>query len=112
MDGDLTSRNMNNGEGSNRDNPRSGNLKVSHKENLRLDSPNSNNLDHRFSNPRNGNPNNSLLNLGASNTREDHSAHSLKENLKDGMQSIESRMTGSLKTLSSIISAEDFHILI
>jgi len=66
MDGDLTFRNMNNGERSNKDN-------------------------HRFSNPRGSNPNNSILNLRASNTREDHNPHILKENLKEGMRDIESR---------------------
>jgi hypothetical protein len=91
MDGDLTSRNMNNGEGSNRDNPRFGNLKVNHKEDPRL-------------NNHSSNPNNSVLNLRASDTREDNNTHSLKGNLKEGMQNIESRMTRSLKTLPSLIS--------
>lgn len=35
MDGDLTSRNMNNGEGSNKDNPRFRHLKIDNEENLR-----------------------------------------------------------------------------
>jgi hypothetical protein len=36
MDGDLTSRNMNNGDNSNRDNPRFGNLRGKSKDNLRF----------------------------------------------------------------------------
>ena len=79
MDEDLTSRNMNNGEESNRDNPRDSN-------------PNNRDSNNpRFSNPRGSNPNNSILNLRASNTKEDHNPHILKENLKEGMQDIESR---------------------
>jgi hypothetical protein len=106
-----------NRDNSNKDNPRFGNLKVNNKENLRLNNHNSNkdnprfsnhrdrsnpnnrdNINHRLSNPRDSNPNNSILNLRASSTREDHSTHSLKENLKEGMKSIESRMARSLKT--------------
>jgi hypothetical protein len=62
---------------------------------------------YRFSNLRDNpsNPNNSILNLGASNIRGDHNTNSLKENLKEGMQNIESRRTRSLKKLLSIISA-------
>ena len=104
MDGDLTSRNMNNGEGSNRDNPRFGNLKVNNKEDPRLNNHNSHNINLRFSNPRDSNPNNSVLNLRASDNRESHNTHSLKGNLKEGLQNIESRMTISLKTLPPIIS--------
>jgi len=102
MDGDLTSRNMNNGKRSNKENPRFRNLKVNNKDNL---SNHSNKGNQRFSNLRDSsNPNNSTLNLGASNTRENHNTHSLKENLKEGMQDIKSRMTKSLEKLPSIIS--------
>ncbi len=86
MGGDLTSRNMNNGKGSNKEDPR-------------LNNHNSNNINRRFSNPRdNSHPSNSVLNLRASNTREARTPHILKENLKEGMQGIENRMTRSLKT--------------
>jgi hypothetical protein len=64
MDGDLTSRNMNNGKGSNKDNPRFRNLKVNHKDNL------------RFSNPDNSNHKNDLR-------FNNHDTLSLKENLKE-----------------------------
>jgi len=95
MDGDLKSRNMNNGEESNKDNPRFRNLKVSNnvnhrfnslrdnlsnrnnKGNLRFNNHNSNNVNHRF---------NSL--------RDNPSNHNgLKENLKEGRKNIESSIT-------------------
>ena len=72
MDGDLTSRNMNSGKGSNKDNPRVGNLKVNNEESLRLNNHRSNSINHRVG-----------------------STHGLKENLKervgniDGVESIE-----------------------
>jgi hypothetical protein len=87
MDGDLTSRDMNNGERSNKDNPR-------------LNNHNGHNINLRFSNP-----NNSALSLRASDPGESHNIHSLKENLlkenllkenpKEGMQDIESRIPRS-----------------
>jgi len=111
---------ISNRDKSNKDNPGFRNLKVNNKDNLRLNNDSSNNLNHRFrdlrdnlsnhnnkanqrfSNPRDSsNPNNSILPLGASNARGNHNTHSLKENLKEGMQNIESRMTRSLKTLPS-----------
>jgi len=85
MHGDLKSRNMNNGKKSNKDNPKFRNLKVNNKDNL-------------------SNPNNSILNLRASNIRGNHNTNILKENLKEGVKSTESRMTKSLETLPSIIS--------
>jgi hypothetical protein len=91
MDGDLTSRNMNNGKGSNKEDPR-------------LNNHNTNNINRRFSNPRGSNPNNSVLNLRASDTRKNHNPHSLQENLKEGMEDIESRIAKSLETFPSIIS--------
>ena len=91
MDGDLTSRNMNNGEGSNKDNPRFRNLKVNNRDNLRCSSQN-NSLRRKFSGNRDS------LRI------RNHNTHSLKKNLKEGMQSIESRMTRSFKMLPSIIS--------
>ena len=112
----LRFSNISNRDNSNRNNPRFRNLKVSNKNNPRLNNHNSNNINPRFSNPRDNNnhsnsinlkcsdPNNSILNLRASNTRGNHNTRSLKENLKEGMQNIESRMTRSLKTLPSIIS--------
>ncbi len=101
----LRSSNISNRYNGNKNPPRLGNPKVNNKDNLRLNSHNSNNINHRFTNPGNSsNPNNSILNLRASNTREDQNTHSLKKNLKEGSQSIESRMTRSLKTLPSIIS--------
>jgi hypothetical protein len=97
---DLMFRNMNNGDGSNKDNPRFRNLKANNKEDLRLNSHNANNINRRFSNPRDtSNPNSSVLNLRASGTREDHNPRSLKENPKEEIQDIESKITRSLKTL-------------
>jgi hypothetical protein len=81
---DLTFRNMNNGERSNKDNHRFSNPRDSNPNNRDSNNP-------RFNNPRDSNPNNSILNLRASNTREDHNPHILKENLKEGMRDIESR---------------------
>src|SRR4030042_5859103 len=103
----LRFSNISNRDNSNKDNPRFGNLKQNHKEHPRLNNHNSNNLNHRFSNPGESspsNPNNSDLNPRASDPGESHNTHSLKENLKEGMQNIESRMTRSLKTLPSMIS--------
>jgi hypothetical protein len=101
----LRFSNISNRYNGNKNPLRFGNPKVNNKDNLTLNSHNSNNINRRFSNPGDtSNPNNSILNLRASNTREDQNTHSLKENLKEGSQSIESRMTRSLKTLPSIIS--------
>jgi hypothetical protein len=104
----LRFSNISNRYNGNKNPPRFGNPKVNNKDNLRLSShnSNSNNINRRFSNPRDSsNPNNSILNPKASNTREDQNTHSLKKNLKGGSQSIESKVTRSLKTLPSIISA-------
>ena len=99
---------ISNRDNSNRDNPRFGNLKVNNKGDPRLSNHNSNNIDRRFSNPRDSsNPNNSVLNLRASDPGESHNTHSLKENLKGGIQNIESRMIRSLKTLLFIISVQN-----
>jgi hypothetical protein len=87
---------ISNRDNSNRDNPRFGNLKGNHKEDPRL---NSHNINLRFSNP-----NNSVLNLRASDPGESHNTHSPKESLEEGMKNIESRMTRSLKMVPSIIS--------
>ncbi len=67
------------------------NLRVNSKDNLKLNNRNSNNINHRF-----GNPSNSIFNLRASSTRENHSTHSLMESLKEGRENIESRITRSL----------------
>jgi hypothetical protein len=96
---------ISNKDNSNKDNHRFRNLKGNHKEDPRLNNHNSNNINRRFSNPRDSrnpnnrdsnnprfsNPNNSILNLRASNTREDHNPHILKESLKEEMQNTESR---------------------
>ena len=76
---------------SNRDN--------SNRDNPRLDNHDSNNIDRRFSNP-----NNSVLNPRANDPGESHNTHSLKENLKEGIKNMESRMITGLKTLLPIIS--------
>jgi hypothetical protein len=105
---DLMSRNMNNGGWSNKDNLRFGNLKIDNEENLRLDNHN-NNINPRFRDPRDeSNPNSSIFNLRASNTRKSHNTHGLKENLKEGMKSIESRIMISLKTVLSLLSIISF----
>jgi hypothetical protein len=74
----------------NRSNPRLGNLKVHHKDNPRFSnlrsrsSPNSkDNLNHRVTNLRDSNPNNSTLDLRANRTGEDRNIRSLKKNLKE-----------------------------
>ncbi len=66
------------------------NLKVNNQDNLRFNSDSSN-------------PNSSILTLRASNTRGNRNTNSLKENLKQGRQNIESRMTKGSEELSSII---------
>ena len=107
---DLTSRNMNNGDGSNKDNPRFRDLKANNKEDHRLNNHNPNNRDsnnHRFNNPRGSNPNNGILNLRASNIRKNHNPHILKGSLKEEVQNTESRMTRSLKTLLFMTSVKD-----
>jgi hypothetical protein len=75
MDGDLTSRNMNNGEGSNKDNPRFRNLKVNHKGNPRF-SNQDNNLRREFSSRKD-----KSKDLRFNNHRENLN---LKENPKEG----------------------------
>ena len=82
-----------------------GSLKLNNlRDNLRCS--NHNNKDNlRFNNLRDSsNPNNSILNLRASNARGNHNTKSLKENLKERVQNIESRRTRSLKTLQFEIS--------
>jgi hypothetical protein len=113
---DLRFNNINNGDNSNRDNPRFRNLKVNNKENHRLDNHNSNKDNHRFSNLRDSsshhnnislkcsNPNNRVPNLRASNAKGNRNTHSLKKNLKEEVKDIGSRMARGLKTLPSIIS--------
>jgi len=89
MDGDLTSRNMNNGDNSNRDNPRFGNLKGKSKDNLRFSNlkiGNKDNLRREF-----GNRKDKSKDLRVSN----HNTLSLKENLEVG--SIEVEKAGRIK---------------
>jgi hypothetical protein len=88
---------MSNGDNNNKENPRFRNPKVN--------SNNKNNL--RFSNQKNNSPRRKFSsrkdkskNLRFSN----HNIHSLKENLKEGMKSIESRMTRSLRALQDTLS--------
>lgn len=45
----------------------------------------------------------SILSLGGSNTRKNRNTKSLKENLNEGKQNIDSKRTRTLKALSSII---------
>jgi hypothetical protein len=79
---DPKSSSINNGGSNNRDNPRFKNLKVNNRDNPRFNSQN-NNLRRKFSS---------------------HNTLSLKENLKEGRENIESRIAKSLKKLLSIIS--------
>jgi len=85
MDGDLTSRNMNNGDNSNRDNPRFGNLKGKSKDNLRF-SNQDNNLRRES-----GSRKDKSKNLRFSN----RNALTLKESLEVG--SIEVEKAGRIK---------------
>ena len=82
----ISNRDKSSKDNSSKDNPRFKNLKANHKEDPRLNNHNSNNINRRFSNP-----NNSTLNLRASNTREGHNPHSLMGNLREGVQNMESR---------------------
>jgi hypothetical protein len=111
---DISNKDKSNRDNSNKDNPRFRNLKVNNKDNLRFNSQN-NSPRRKFSDNRDNlrfnNQNNNLRRKFSS--RKDkskdlrfsnHNTLSLKENLKEGIQNIESRMTRSLKTLPSIIS--------
>jgi hypothetical protein len=91
---DISNKDKSNRDNSNKDNPRFRNLKVNNKDNLRFNNQN-NNLRRKFSSRKD-----KSKDLRFSN----HNTLSLKENLKEGIQNIESRMTRSLKTLPSIIS--------
>jgi hypothetical protein len=108
MDGDLTSRNMNNGDNSNRDNPRFGNLRGKSKDNLRFSNQDNNlrrksgSRKDKSKNPRSSNQDNNLRrefgnrkdkskNLRSSN----RNALSLKESLEVG--SIEVEKAGRIK---------------
>jgi biopolymer transport protein ExbB/TolQ len=92
---DLTFRNMNNGNSNSRDNLEFNNLNNSNsRDNLRFNSQN-NSPRRKFSSRKDKSKDHRFRN---------HNTHSLKKNLKERMQSIESRMTRSLKTLPSIIS--------
>jgi hypothetical protein len=76
MDGDLTSRNMNNGEGSNKDSPRFRNLKVNHRDNLSFRNLKVNHRDNlRFSSRKDKSKDLRFNN---------HNTLSLRENLKEG----------------------------
>jgi hypothetical protein len=88
MDGDLRSRNMNNG------NAKFINLKVNSKDNPRFNNR-GDNLRREFSNRKD-----KSKDLRVSN----HNTLSLKENLKEGRENIESRLTRGLKTLPSLPS--------
>jgi hypothetical protein len=111
MDGDLTSRNMNNGKESNKDNLRFSSQNNSprrkfsgNRDNLRFNSQD-NNLRRKFSN-RKDKSKDLRFSKGRENRRfSNRNTLSLKENLKEGRQNIESRMTRSLETLPSIISS-------
>ena len=84
MHGDLTSRNMNNGKGSNKGNPKLIDLKVNSRDNLKSRNPKVNHQDNlRFRN---------------------HNTLSLKGNLKEGRENTKTRMAKSLTKLPSIIS--------
>jgi predicted RNase H-like nuclease (RuvC/YqgF family) len=85
---------MSNGDNNNKENPRFRNPKVNNKNNLRFSNQN-NSLRRKYSSREDKNKNLRLSN---------HNIHSLKENLKEGMKSIESRLTKSLEKLLSIIS--------
>jgi hypothetical protein len=110
MDGDLTSRNTNNGEESNKDN-----LRVSSQNNS-LRRKFSGNRDNLRVNSQDNNPRRELshsrdkskdlrFSKGRENRRfSSRNTLSLKENLKEGRQSIGSRLTRSLETLRSLIS--------
>jgi len=108
MDGDLTSRNMNNGDNSNRDNPRFRNLRGKSKDNLRFSNQDNNlrresgsrkdkSKNLRFSNRDNnlrrefGNRKDKSKNLRFSN----HNTLSLKESLEVG--NIEVEKVGRIK---------------
>jgi hypothetical protein len=102
---------ISNRDKSNKDKPRFRNLKIKNRNKLRFskvsntdksnkDNPwfknRNSNINHRLSNLRDrSNPNNSILDPRTSNTRRNHNTSSLKENLKEGMQDMESRRTRS-----------------
>jgi hypothetical protein len=83
MGGDLTSRNMNNGEESNKDNPRFRNLKVNNRDNLRFNNQD-NNLGREFSNRKDKSKDPRFDNRRENQRFSNRNTLSLKENVKEG----------------------------
>src|SRR4030043_2245987 len=90
---DNSNKDKSNRDNSNKDNPRFRNLKVNNKDHLRFSSQN-NSPRRKFSSRKD-----KSKDLMFSN----HNTLSLKENLKEGRENIESRRTKSLKKLTFIM---------